>query len=429
MKKMLCLLLALALLSGCAAQSAGRDTGVNFYYESRDSDYFSPLGALGCEKRTLGASQNDLEGLMRLYLGGPVTPELSFPRDLRLTDVKYGQQEITLVFDDSLAEQTGIRLQIVCAAIARTVWEFSGYETVIIRAENAALGDRESVTVRPARLVLEDGSTGQPNRQAQLYFSDLKGEFLVGEQISVPPEYLENVPEYVVRQLIEGPDSETLRPTIPEGTRLLNVSAADGICMVNFSEEFWDNRPQTALEERMTVFSVVNSLAALEEVNEVDIRVQGQKKQYLYLDLSEELSLDERMIGPVRTGVGEYDATLYVCLEGCTQLAAFPMCFRESVGTDHVGTVMEALCTFTEANGYYSLARTLVKSHEEALSGGVLNVHITTETADDAQFRLLERSVIATMNDLTEVRTVRLFVNGTEVRRSSDPIRTDWVLP
>lgn len=429
MKKLLCLLLALALLSGCAAQSPGRDTGVNFYYESMDSDYFSPLGALGCEKRTLSESQNDLEGMMRLYLGGPLSTELSFPRDLRLAGVKYAQQEITLVFDDSLAAQTGIRLQIVCAAIARTVWEFSGYETVIIRAEHAMLGDQESVTVHPGRLVLDDSSAGQPTKQVQLYFSDLKGEFLVGEQSSVPAEYVDNAPEYVVRQLIEGPQSETLLPTIPEGTRLLNVSVADGICMVNFSEEFWDNRPQTALEERMTVFSVVDSLADLDDVEAVDIRVQGQKRQYLYLDLSRELAPDQRMIGPVRSGVGEYDATLYVCLEGSGQLAAFPMCFRESVGTDRVGTVMEALCAFTEANGYYSPAGALVKSHEETLSGGVLNVRITTEPADEAQERLLERSVIATMNDLTEVRTVRLFVNGTEVRRSSDPIRTDWILP
>lgn len=430
MKKTLCLLLALALLSACGVQSpAGHSTGVNFYYESRDSDYFSPLGALGCEKRSLTEAQNDLEGMMRLYLGGPVSPELSFPRGLRLTGVDYAQQEVTLVFDDSLAEQTGIRLQIVCAAIARTVWEFTGYETVNIRAENAMLGDRERITVHPGRLVLEDISAGQPNLQVQLYFSDMSGEFLVGEPNNVPPEDMDDIEGYIIRQLMEGPKSETLLPTIPAGTRLLNVSAADGVCMVNFSEEFWDNRPQTALEERMTVFSVVNSLGQLENVDTVDIRVRGQRKQYLHLDLSEELSPDERMIGPVRSGVGEYKAALYVCLEGSDRLAAFPMCFRESVGTDHVGTVMEALCTFEEANGYYSPARILVKSHEETLSGGVLNVRITAETADEAQLRLLERSVIATMNALTEVRTVRLFVNGTEVRRSSDPIRTDWVLP
>ena len=430
MRKMLCLLLALALLTGCVPQSLARnEIGVHFYYESKEPDYFSSLGVLGCEDRTLPESQNNLEDLLRLYLGGPVDPSLSFPKGLGLVGVDYAQQEITLILDDSLAEQTGIRLQIVCAGIARTVWEFRGYETVNIRAEHALLEDRECITVHPEKLVLEDSSAGQPNARVQLYFSDLNSRFLVGEQCSAPVGEGDDLPRFIVEHLIEGPQSDSLRATIPEGTRLLSVSVVDGICMVNFSEEFWENRPQTALEERMTVFSVVDSLAQLEEVDAVDIRVQGEKKRYLHLDLSKELLPDQRMIGSVRPGFGEYDATLYVCLEGSGQLAVFPMCFRESVGTNHIGTVMEALCTFTDENGYYSPAKELVISHEEEQSGALLTVSVTTEPMDEAQQRLLEHSVIATMNDLSEVTTVRLIINGVEVRRGSDPMRSEWILP
>ena len=75
MKRIVCLLLMLALLCGCARLGLGRqETGVSFYYRGAGSDYFSPLGAMGAEHRTLRDDQADLNSMMALYLGGPVNP-------------------------------------------------------------------------------------------------------------------------------------------------------------------------------------------------------------------------------------------------------------------------------------------------------------------------------------------------------------------
>ena len=435
MKRLLCLLLALLLLSGCGPQSLERnDTVVQFYYETKEPDFFSSLGSLGYEKRTLSDAQNNLEDMMRLYLSGPIDQGLYFPQGLRLIrwetpEEEFAPLEVTLTFDDSLAELSGIRLRLVCACIARTLWEFRGYETVRFRTQTRLLDDQEYLSIRPGRLVLEDHSAGQPSAMVTLYFSDRDGRYLIGEQRSASENESEKMEEQIVHRLLEGPNSDSLRPTIPPGTMLLNVSLVNGICMVNFSEEFLANRPETSLEERMTVFSVVNSLAQLEDVDAVDIRVEGRKlDRYLYLNLSGELLPDDRMIGPVRAGVGEFDATLYVCLEGSEQLAAFPVRIREAVDLSRVGPVMDELCGFTAENGYSSPATDLVKSHEEYMENGVLQVMLTTDPAEDDQLRLLERSVIATMRELPEVRTIRLFINGREIPRGSDPYRSDWLL-
>ena len=439
MKRMLCLLLALALLTGCVPQGLSRrEIGVQFYYISKNPDYFSPTGILGSEERILNEEQNSVADLMDRYLSGPISQELSnpFPQGLRMISAEEAEQEfspkeITLVLDDTLTDLSGIRLQLACACIARTLYDYGGYETVNIRAETLPLeGDRELISMQPAKLVLEDHRAGQPNALVTLYFADSNGRYLIGEQRSVPGEDNDNLPEFIVRNLIEGPQSDTLSPTIPEGTMLLNVSRVDRVCMVSFSEEFLSNRPKTAQEERMTVFSLVNSLTQLDGVDSVEIMVQNRKvDKYLHMDLSGGLTSDDRLTGPVRSGVGEFDATLYVCLEGSEQLAAFPMRIRESVDVNLVRPVLNELCVFQAGNGYYSPANGLVKAWELQEENGTLAVMLTTESADDAELRMLARSVIATLRELLRERRLKLFINDIEYDQNADPYSQDWILP
>ena len=433
MKKTLCLLLALVLLSGCVPQSLVRhETSVQFYYVSENPDFFSPLGIMGAETRTLLESQNSLADMLRLYLDGPMSSGLEsrFPDGLHLIRAEEAGPDITLVFDDSLAELSDIRLRLVCACIARTVAEFGGYETVNLRAEHLPLeDDREMISVRPDELVLEDHSAGQPNALVLLYFSDLNSRYLIGEQCAITAADSANLPELIVRRLIEGPQSDALRTTIPEGTELLNIAVEDRICVVDFSDEFLDNRPRNALGERMTVFSVVNSLAQLDEVDAVNILVGGKKiDRYFHLDLSGDLIFDERLNGPVRSGVGESDATLYVCLEGSGQLAAFPVRIREQAESDRVSPILDALRNFTEANGYYSPA-TPIRQYKVQRDDGELAVYLATEKLRESEQHLLIRCVVATLRELPEVQSLQLYINQEKIDLGVDPFRRSWILP
>ncbi len=417
MKRVICLILALSILSGCAYLGLDRqETGVPFYYRGSSEDYFSGLGAMDFERRTLREDQKNIEGLMALYLGGPMNPELSspFPKGMRLIRSEIMPREITLVFDDSLAALTGIGLRLACACIARTLWEYGGYETVTIRAENLSLDGEEEIVVRPAELVLEDRSAGQPNALVRLYFADAQNRFLIEEQRSAPIEDAASLPDYILRSLIEGPQSENLRATIPQGTMLLNVSVVDRVCLVYFSAEFLQNRPRDELSERMTVFSVVNSLTQLEEVDSVEILVEGSSvERYYELDLSRELVRDEAMIGPVRSGVGEFDATLFLCLEGDERLTAYPMRVQDTVDQSRAASVLNALCAFVPRNGYSSPAQSFIELTGVRFEQDTVRVeYTTTEQFKAAEHTILLRSILATAFALPEVRSVEVVENG-----------------
>ena len=417
MKRLICLLLVLVLLAGCAASGGGeQDSDVSFYYRGTDGDYFSELGAMGVERRTLEEDQKSVDVLMALYLEGPVAPELTspFPKGLHLIRTEAASREITLVFDDSLAALTGIGLRLACACIARTLWEYGGYETVTIQTESIPLDGEEAIVLQPAELVLEDHSAGQPNALVRLYFADTQNRFLIEEQRTAPIGDDASLPDYILRSLIDGPQSEGLRSTIPKGTMLLNVSVVDRVCLVNFSAEFLQNRPRDALAERMTVFSVVNSLTQLDEVDSVEILAEGSSiGRYYKLDLSRELVRDESVIGPVRSGVGEFDATLYLCLEDDDHLNVFPMRVQETADQSRAASVIEALCSFEPRNGYRSPAREHIELNSVQLKQTTLRIEYTTKEQFAGEERTtMLRSIIATALALPDAYSVEISEDG-----------------
>lgn len=441
MRKMLCVCLVLVLVfSGCIHQpEAAGNEGVRFYYRNNQEEaYFSETGIMAFETRSIRWEQQSIAGLMEVYLQGPVSLELSspFPKDLQLIETQILPDEITLTFDDSLASLSTVGLRVAAGCIARTLWEYGGYGTVILKAQNQPLDGQARLVLYPEALVLSDHSAGQSNAQVQLYFADAQGRFLIEEQRTELVDSDISLPEYILHSLIAGPQSEQLLPTIPEGTALLNVSVLDGVCLVNFSYEFWQNRPKEQLAERMTVFSVVNSLTQLEEINSVEILVEGSPmERYLHLGLSEAFVEDRSLIGPVRSGTGEYDATLYLCLEGSDRLAEFPIRLQETVDTDHAEQVLQALADFHARNGYYSLLAQYGEVQSIQVSKGVVHVDfaqgLMEQCSSEQEKTMLLRSIVATLHSLKEVQTLQLYENGTPIplTKEQSEVHTDWFLP
>lgn len=165
MRKIICICLTLLMLSGCASTpSAPGEEGVKFYYRNPDEDaaYFSETGIMAAEERSIQWEQQSISGLMEVYLQGPVSAELDspFPEGLQLLESEIQSDQITLIFDDSLATLSAIGLRIAAGCIARTLWEYGGYETVIFKTQSQLLDGEESLVMHPAKLVLYDQSVG-----------------------------------------------------------------------------------------------------------------------------------------------------------------------------------------------------------------------------------------------------------------------------
>ncbi|MFO7951464.1 MAG: GerMN domain-containing protein [Bacillota bacterium] len=81
--------------------------------------------------------------------------------------------------------------------------------------------------------------------------------------------------EEVIAELLKGPETEDLSRVIPEGTEIRGVTLENGVAYVDFSEELLQANVGSEAEW-VLVNSIVKTLTQLEEVESVQILVEGE---------------------------------------------------------------------------------------------------------------------------------------------------------
>jgi N-acetylmuramoyl-L-alanine amidase len=80
----------------------------------------------------------------------------------------------------------------------------------------------------------------------------------------------------IVEELIKGPaNGSVLCPTVPRGTQLRSLRIEDGVAYLDFSHELASSHWGGSRAEELTVYSIVNTLAELPEVERVQITIEG----------------------------------------------------------------------------------------------------------------------------------------------------------
>lgn len=110
-----------------------------------------------------------------------------------------------------------------------------------------------------------------------LYFQDNKTNELVAEgRLIDAKQLLSNPYKILMELLINGPKNEKMKNVIPNGTKLNNIELKKDILYIDLSKEFIDNHPGGELAESNTVYSIVNTMTKLTEVNGIKILVDGK---------------------------------------------------------------------------------------------------------------------------------------------------------
>ncbi|MEN2774951.1 GerMN domain-containing protein [Acetivibrio clariflavus] len=144
------------------------------------------------------------------------------------------------------------------------------------------IGDNDEVSPASS-IALSEAEARQiaDKSPVSLYFANEEGTKLKLEIRYVPMDELkkpvEEIASLIVRELINGPSKgSTLKPTIPEGTKLRSVKISGDVATVDFSKEFKENHPGGKAAEQLTIYSVVNSLTELKEISQVKFKIEGK---------------------------------------------------------------------------------------------------------------------------------------------------------
>ena len=114
-----------------------------------------------------------------------------------------------------------------------------------------------------------------------MYFSDETGKSLVIVPVNITYDATIPLEQLAIEQLISGPytidgvNKNKVLPTVPKGTVLNKVTVKEKTCYVDFSKEFLNK--QDDITDMVAIYSVVNTLIELPNVNKVQFSIDGEQ--------------------------------------------------------------------------------------------------------------------------------------------------------
>ena len=113
-----------------------------------------------------------------------------------------------------------------------------------------------------------------------LYFYNENTKSLVPEGRLIDVKELVDKPyDKLMELLMQGPNNRELSKTIPEGTKVNKIELKGDTLYIDFSKEFVDNHEGGEEKEKATIYSIVNTMTNLTEVNSIKILIDGEENK------------------------------------------------------------------------------------------------------------------------------------------------------
>lgn len=203
--------------------------------------------------------------------------------EMGLESFSLSDGRLTLRFSEGYKQLSPTSEVLTRAAIVRTLSQIEGIDYVSFMVNGAALlnaGGTPVGVMTADQFVDNEGFEINAYEKASLtlYFATEDGEHL--KAYTKGQVYNSNISleRLVVDELIAGPTGENMgNPTINPDTKVLSVTVKDRVCYVNLSQEFLTQIYNVSAE--VTIYSLVNSLVELNNVNKVQIAIEGETNQ------------------------------------------------------------------------------------------------------------------------------------------------------
>ena len=258
-----------------SSQESGKSTYAYFIDEDGDSlesEKLDMQGRVGEEAISL---------VLDAVLAGPVSEKYTalLPKETEALGYTFKDGLVTVDFNENYSSLTRTREVLARAGIVRMLMQIKEVNGVVFTVKGKPIKNSkgDEIGVMTADTFIEDTGRQINNYQhasINLYFATENGKGLRKESRSI--YYSASMPlEWaVVERLIAGPKSRGNYAVIPVNTHIISVVSSDGVCYVNLDEAF--RSKVLAVDERVTIYAIVNSLIEDCNVNAVQISIAGE---------------------------------------------------------------------------------------------------------------------------------------------------------
>ncbi len=270
---------SLLVLSGCKEEEVIQENGVKIYYIGESGTKLETQDYVLSESGRNARLTELLDCLKRPSDKIGCKAPLSY--DFTVDKAEIHKQTAYLDMSQNYSELPVITEVLVRAAIVKTLTQIDGVDYVYFTVGKRQMYDcaGEHVGRMDAeQFIYNDGNEINTYEltKVKLYFANSTSDKLI-------PAYREkrystniSLERFVVEELINGTSGlvSGLYATVNPETKIISVSTRDGICYVNLNQAFLSVENNVPTE--LAVYSVVNSLVELPNINKVQILIDGE---------------------------------------------------------------------------------------------------------------------------------------------------------
>ena len=197
--------------------------------------------------------------------------------DITIVDTRLSDEVLSVYFTDSYSQLAVEDEVMFRASYVKTMTQIQGIKYVSFYVNEQPLQDAigNPVGIMLASDFIDDIGSGSYRTGVDLsiYYGNADSDKLAPERITIGYGKEASVERVIIEQLIKGPGEENHIRTVPATLTLLSVKTKDGICYVDFDSVLTDEI--LPVSPAVTVYSIVNSLCELSNVNKVQISVKS----------------------------------------------------------------------------------------------------------------------------------------------------------
>ena len=297
-----------ALLGGCAfsgadSSSSSDGSSMKIYYLNSDRTLLSQADYAPLSGQQSGdmSVQEQISDVLTQLASDTGDLGTSPPiRDFSVEGTVLTGSSLTLSLSSEYLKLDTTLEILTRAAIVNSLCGIDGVDTVSFLCGGEELTDADGDIVGAMTADMFIFSSGSEigtyeKVRLHLYFASDTGDELVDTYRTVV--YNSNISQerLVVEQVLKGPNSEVVYPTLNASTQILSVTTRDYVCYVNLDAAFLEE--PYSVTSRVAIYSLVNSLTELTTVREVQILIDGDStRTFMDTSLSQTFERDLSLV-------------------------------------------------------------------------------------------------------------------------------------
>ncbi len=202
-------------------------------------------------------------------------------KDTQLNSVEFhGDKSVVVDLSEEFLTEDSSKNVLAIYAITKSICSTGKLLSVQVTVNGAAITDRDGKElgfVAASDINLETEEYSSEMREVTLYFANSSKTGLVREVRTIMITDQQPIGQYIIKELIKGPEDKSLQSVLSKETVLMSVELEDNICYLNFKSDFLNKNAGGSDHEKLVIYSIVNSLTELQTIGRVQFYMDGKR--------------------------------------------------------------------------------------------------------------------------------------------------------